>query len=137
MTTRALITSSMESFDDEDDRSCDFGDALEAHLLESVVMLTGDDATWIDAPVAMIEEGDEPETVALDPFSGWLRALVGAAESANILIGREALRSFLCEGHALRHAFPSNAANTLAETGIARADGDELLATAAFLRVVA
>ncbi|WP_394832438.1 hypothetical protein LVJ94_38610 [Pendulispora rubella] len=162
MTTLVPRASSTDFFDDEDafDGAFDFATALENHLVESdsspdVVVLAGDDATWIDAPVAMVEEGREPETVELetiellievvdtakmaddDPFNGWLEALVRAAESASIFIHLEALRVFINEGRAPYAAFPTSAAAALADGNIARLDGEELLATAAFLRVAA
>jgi len=163
MKTRAFRTPGAEVFGDDQafDHAFDFARALEAHLIDPAA-LEGEEATWIDAPVAMIEEGNEPETIDLDsfdipivvdisaddvpardldetadPFTGWLRALISAAQSANILVGFEALRSFVSEGRALRHAFPFNAAVALTEANIARLEGDELVATAAFLRVVA
>ncbi|WP_394842997.1 hypothetical protein LZC95_38795 [Pendulispora brunnea] len=165
MTTQVPRASSADFFDDEDafDGAFDFATALENHLVESdsspdVVVLAGDDATWIDAPVAMVEEGREPETVELetiellievvdpvktantandDPFAEWLQALVRAAEGASIFIHLEALRVFVNEGRAPYAAFPTSSAAALADGNIARLDGEELVATAAFLRIAA
>ncbi|HWL87452.1 MAG TPA: hypothetical protein VNO21_16725 [Polyangiaceae bacterium] len=156
MTTREFHIAGADFFDDE---AFDLGLALEAHLVDPTA-LTGDEATWIDAPVAMIVEDTELEVVDLDAFdipidvedpaesaqaecdagdafAAWLRALVGAAQSVNMLVSHSALRSFLNDGHAPRQAFPHDATDTLAEANIARLEGDTLVATAAFLRVVA
>jgi len=188
MTTHVPRASSADFSDDEDafDGAFDFATALEHHLVESdsspdVVALAGDDATWIDAPVAMVEEGREPETVELDAldipvdtevanseselpnfevevrksavevassrvevatgaedaFSDWLAALVRTAEGASIFIHVEALRVLISEGRAPYAAFPTSAAGALAEGNIARLEGEELVASAAFLRVSA
>ncbi len=186
MTTREFHGTGANSFeDDQGDGAFDFAVALESHLIapeapagEEPVVFEGDEATWIDAPVAMVTDGAELEIVDLDEleipvellgeretpsaswdeipveiegsaedegvgsgqddaFTAWLRALVGAAEAASMFIGMGALRAFVSDGRASRRAFPYKAAETLAEANIARLEGEELVATAAFLRVVA